>query len=131
VDDFFGDDTREPPESSSVLEPQEEGQAEDLPAQFEQFPIRDDDAGPSNPTVYVDTYLKKGKHVYFRYGDVEYKSSTKDWEWQDGLDDSGNAMYYCECRLYGTIFWTYELPGAASDEDYAGSSKKNGERKGK
>jgi len=130
VDDFFEPQTQEPMESS-VLASQEEGEAEDLSAQLAQFTIQDEDVGPSNLKVYVDTYLKKGKHVYFAYGGVEYKSSAKDWEWQETVDNSGNAAYYCECRQDGTVFWTYELPGAASDEDYAETKKDKKKGKGK
>lgn len=151
VDDFFEDDTTQQLLDPSVLELQVDGQVEghyfethevydevvqdelgDLTAQFRQFAIQDDAAGPSNEPVYVDTYLRKGKHVYFTHGDVEYKTSKNEWEWHQRAGESGKVVYHCEYQRGGTVFWTYELPGAEPDEDYVETGGKGkGREKGK
>lgn len=106
----------------------------DLTEQFRSAAIGDDIgshvAGPSNPSVYVDPYVKKGKHVYFMYNGVEYKSSRKEWEWYDSTDESGNAVFCCDYRRDGVRFWSYMLPSAEPDEEYAGPGEE-GKGKGK
>lgn len=48
--------------------------------------------GLRNLSIYVSTYIKKGKHIYFTCSDVEYKTSQKDWEWVEGTDEAGEAQ---------------------------------------
>jgi hypothetical protein len=112
---------------------------EELAGVFDQVALddnNDDDAGagPSSTTmaVYVDLYYKKGKHVYFKHGNVEHKTSSKDWDWSEGTSDSGAATLFCEYQHGSTTFWSYEWPSKEQDDAYIATAKGKGSKdKGK
>lgn len=126
-------------EEGLVLQDFEVGQGEhvdDLADHFGQITMDEtsadeDVAGASTDVMYVEPYIKKGKHVYFTYDQVEYKTSRNEWEWDETMAESGNIVPFCQYRYGSITFWTYMLPSMELDEDYEPEAEGKGKGKGR
>ncbi|KAB5572224.1 hypothetical protein GE09DRAFT_1216810 [Coniochaeta sp. 2T2.1] len=121
-------------------------QVGDLADQLDSVALDDDEQGeiqplaePDQEFTYVDTYLKKGKHVCFTHNELEYKTSRGDWVWTECENESSGEIYsFFQNRIQPSIL-TRELPSTQRDSDYIetaewkgkGADKGKGEDKGK
>lgn len=87
---------------------------------------------PDQEFTYVDTYLRKGKHVYFTHDELEYKTNRKDWVWMEYEDESSGEIYFIFQNQIQPSFVTRELPNTQRDDDYIETiEKRKGKGKGK
>jgi predicted RNA-binding Zn-ribbon protein involved in translation (DUF1610 family) len=116
----------------------------DLADQLGMVAVDDDEQGgspfaqppavPDEEFKYVDTYLRKGKHVYFMYDELEYKTNRKDWEWMEYEDQRSGEISNVFQNRFQRSFLTWELPSTQRDDDYieaAENRKGKAEDKGK